>query len=147
MSAVATATPAMRVDGSCLRELPSPPANPPASATRMSHTVGLEFASSSFVTPFRGDSTKYRVDVARQMQTCMRSPTSASRRRRTSAVATEYEMASTEPMSGQMSMAPTMHSVESVFRPMEAMSIATMRMQRCVPLSLDPFTKRRRMSW
>ena len=113
----------------------------------MSHTVGLELASSSFVTPLRGDSTKYRVDVARQMQTCTRRPTSASRNRRTSAVATEYEMASTEPMSGQMSMAPTMHSVESVFRPMEAMSIATMRMQRCVPLSLEPFTKRRRMSW
>ncbi len=49
-------------------------------------------------------------------------------------------------MSGQMSMAPTTHSVELVLRPMDAMSIATIRMQRCVPLILEPPTKRRRIS-
>ena len=58
MSAVATATPAMRVAGSCLRELPRPPAKPPARATRTSQTVGLEFARSSLVSIERGDTKK-----------------------------------------------------------------------------------------
>ena len=49
-------------------------------------------------------------------------------------------------MSGQMSMAPTMHSVESVLSPTEAMSMAMMRMQRWVPFSRESLTKRLRMA-
>ena len=60
-----------------------------------------------------------------------------------SSVATPYEIASTDPMSGQMSMAPTMAMSESVSSPMQAMSMATMRMHRCVPVSRAPLTKRR----
>jgi hypothetical protein len=54
MRAVATATPAMRVDGSCLRELPSPPAKPPASAMSRSQIVGVELSRSALVSKGMG---------------------------------------------------------------------------------------------
>ena len=58
MSEVATATPEMRVAGSWSRELPSPPAKPPTSASSRSHAVGLELSVSAWVMPATGEKWK-----------------------------------------------------------------------------------------
>ena len=64
-----------------------------------------------------------------------------------SSVAMPYAMARTEPMSGQMSMAPTMAMSESISRPMLAMSMAMIRIHKCEPVSRAPFTNRLRITW
>lgn len=64
-----------------------------------------------------------------------------------SSVAMPYAMARTDPISGQMSMAPTMAMSESISRPMLAMSMAMMRMHRWEPVRRAPFTKRLRITW
>ena len=58
MSAVATATPEMSVAGSWSRELPRPPAKPPASAMARSHTVGVELSTMAAVVDAMGESLK-----------------------------------------------------------------------------------------
>ena len=147
MSAVATATPAMSVAGSWSRELPSPPAKPPASATARSHMVGVELSMMAAVVVPRGESLKYSVDVTRQKTICSARLAMASTVISRSSVAMPYAMARTEPMSGQMSMAPTMAMSESISRPMLAMSMAMMRMHRWEPVRRAPFTKRLRITW
>ena len=57
-----------------------------------------------------------------------------------------YAMARTEPMSGQMSMAPTMAMSESISRPMLAINMAMIRMHKCEPVRRAPFTKRLRIT-
>ena len=78
----------------------------------------------------RGESLKYNVDVTRQKAICRAKLATASRVISRSSVAMPYAMARTEPMSGQMSMAPTMAMSESISRPMLAMSMAMMRIHR-----------------
>ena len=53
-------------------------------------------------------------------------------------------MATTVPMSGQMSIAPMMASVESRLRPIEAMIMAAMSWQMCMPSISAPSRTR---SW
>ena len=146
MSAVATATPAMSVAGSWSRELPRPPAKPPASATARSHTVGVELSMMAAVVVPRDESLKYNVDVTRQKAICSARLATASTVISRSSVAMPYAMARTEPMSGQMSMAPTMAMSESISRPMLAISMAMMRMHRWEPVRRAPFTKRLRIT-
>ena len=70
------------------------------------------------------------MDVIRQKTICNARLATASTVISRSSVAMPYAMASTEPMSGQISMAPTMAMSESISRPMLAMSMAMMRMHR-----------------
>ena len=63
------------------------------------------------------------------MMHCVAMPPSDSRSSLASIEAMDSDMARTDPMSGQMSMAPMMASVEFMLRPMEAMSIAAMSWQ------------------
>jgi len=63
-----------------------------------------------------------------------------------SSVAMPYAMARTEPMSGQMSMAPTMAISESISRPMLAINMAMIKMHKCEPVRHHPFTKRLRIT-
>ena len=142
MSAVATATPAISVAGSWSRELPRPPAKPPASATARSQTVGVELSMIAAVVVPSGESLKYSVDVIRQKAICNARPAMASTVISRSSVAMPYAMARTEPMSGQMSMAPTMAISESISRPMLAINMAMIRMHKCEPVRRAPFTKR-----
>ena len=58
MSAVATATPEMSVAGSWSRDIPRPPAKPPASAIARSQTVGVELSTSAAVVEAMGESLK-----------------------------------------------------------------------------------------
>ena len=94
-----------------------------------------------------GESLKYSVDVIRHKAICSARPAMASTVISRSSVATPYAMARTDPMSGQMSMAPTMAMPESISRPMLAMSMAMMRMHKCEPVRRAPFTKRLRITW
>ena len=78
----------------------------------------------------RGESLKYNVDVTRQKAICRAKLAMASTVISRSSVAMPYAMARTEPMSGQMSMAPTMAISESISRPMLAINMAMIRMHR-----------------
>ena len=94
----------------------------------------------------RGESLKYNVDVARQKAICRAKLATASRVISRSSVAMPYAMARTEPMSGQMSMAPTMAISESISRPMLAINMAMIKMHKCEPVRRAPFTKRLRIT-
>ena len=94
----------------------------------------------------RGESLKYSVDVIRQKTICSARPAIASTAISRSSVAMPYAMARTEPMSGQMSMAPTMAMSESISRPMLAINMAMIRMHKCEPVRRAPFTKRLRIT-
>lgn len=94
----------------------------------------------------RGESLKYNVDVTRQKTICSARPATASRVISRSSVAMPYAMARTEPMSGQMSMAPTMAISESISRPMLAINMAMIKMHKCEPVRRAPFTKRLRIT-
>ena len=94
----------------------------------------------------RGESLKYNVDVTRQKAICSARLATASTVISRSSVAMPYAMARTEPMSGQMSMAPTMAMSESISRPMLAINMAMMRMHRWEPVRRAPFTKHLRIT-
>lgn len=94
----------------------------------------------------RGESLKYNVDVTRQKAICRAKPATASTVISRSSVAMPYAMARTEPMSGQMSMAPTMAISESISRPMLAINMAIIRMHKCEPVRRAPFHKRLRIT-
>lgn len=94
----------------------------------------------------RGESLKYNVDVTRQKAICRAMLATASRVISRSSVAMPYAMARTEPMSGQMSMAPTMAISESISRPMLAINMAMIKMHKCEPVRRAPFTKRLRIT-
>ena len=93
-----------------------------------------------------GESLKYSVDVIRQKAICSARLAMASTVISRSSVAMPYAMARTEPMSGQMSMAPTMAMSESISRPMLAINMAMIRMHKCEPVRRAPFTKRLRIT-
>ena len=94
----------------------------------------------------RGESLKYNVDVTRQKAICRAKLATASTVISRSSVAMPYAMARTDPISGQMSMAPTMAISESISRPMLAINIAMIRMHKCEPVRRAPFTKRLRIT-
>ena len=133
ISAVAIATPEKTVPFSFLH-CSNIPAKPPNRAIMTSKIVGLVLARSSVgLLRFRGVIRKYRSDTTILIETMMRRFLPACFIRLISLMPRPSPRPNIGPIKGEMSMAPIMTGMELIFRPTDAMMIATARIHALGP--------------